>query len=114
MRRMHNGKPKIQYVQCHFEGNTKSALIYHTVNAHKGKISKFSENQTSFQSSMQNQIVCDKCGMGFKYKYQRNIHIQMGFKYKYQRNIQIQMGCLNLIATNVIINEQLRNLLKVT
>ena len=36
-KQMHNGKPKIQYVQCHFEGNTKSALIYHTVNAHKGK-----------------------------------------------------------------------------
>ena len=25
---------------------------------------------------MQNQIVCDKCGMGFKYKYQGNIHNQ--------------------------------------
>ena len=50
-KQMHNGKPKIQYVQCQCQMHIKA------------KSSKFSENQTSFQSSMQNQIVCDKCGI---------------------------------------------------
>ena len=36
-KQIHNGKLKIQYVQCHYEGNTKSALNDHTANGHKGR-----------------------------------------------------------------------------